>query len=108
MIALMNYAQEWTDSHCTVDYIPEDPTNAGDVLFATKYNKIRSYRTWYPIGEFKRKQCSACVLTRWMYVGSAANYGWQYSLFYSSSHNLSLTDTVLITSRIWLLLIYRV
>ncbi len=73
----MTKAQEWADKYCDKDFVPDDPTNVGDAQFAERYNKIRKWRTFDPVGKKKWTQISACVLTRWQYTGEAAKYGFE-------------------------------
>ena len=78
--ATMTMAQEFHDEWYDKDYEP-DPTNKGDVEFAVKWNKVRLFRDFDPIGdETKWSKCPACILTRWQYVGAANKYAFDYYL----------------------------
>ena len=81
VVSMMGAAQEFHDQYCDKDYVPEDPTNKGDVAFAEKWNAVRKFREFQPFGDDTHwKACSACVLTRWQYVGAAHKYTFEYYL----------------------------
>lgn len=81
VVTMLNYCQEWVDQQLIEggEYQP-DPTDKGDVEFAAKFNHVRKFRDFQPIGETKWKRCSACITTRWQYVGAASKYGFEYYL----------------------------
>ena len=77
VVALMDQAQEWVDKYCENGYVP-DPTKPGDVQFAEKFNTVRKFREFTPIGKQKWKRIKQCVLTCWRYTGEAVQYGYDY------------------------------
>ena len=78
--ALMDEAQEWVDKYCETGYVPEDMSKPGDVQFAAKFNRVRQFRKFTPIGKQKWKHIKQCVQTRWKYTGEAVQYGYKYYL----------------------------
>lgn len=55
MVELMHHAQEFADKHCQQDYVPVEG-DIGDAIFAKKWNKVRRFRDFQPIGETNWKQ----------------------------------------------------
>lgn len=81
VVTMMNYSQEWVDQQLIdgPEYLP-DPSVKGDVDFASKFNRVRKFHEFQPIGETHWKRCSACITTRWQCVGAAAECGFEHYL----------------------------
>lgn len=77
VVAMMDLSQEWVDNHLTDGYNPDADSSRGDREFAESFNKVRRFRSFEPMGKQRWRRCPACVLTRWQYVGAAAEYGFQ-------------------------------
>ena len=78
VVAMMDHSQEWVDAH--LDGYTPDPSNQGDVDFAGKFNKVHQFREFEVLGKQRWKLCPACVLTRWQWVGKAAQCGCKHYL----------------------------
>ena len=76
---MMDAAQEFAEKYCDTDYVP-DPNNRGDVEFAERYNRVRSFYNFQPIGATRWRKIKQCVTTQWQYTGEAAKYGLEYYL----------------------------
>ena len=92
----LKHAQEWHDEWCRNDCVGETDS---DQLFGCKWNKVRSFRTFNPIGERYWKRCPQAILTHWWYVGEANQYAWEcYLLLLKWTKmiiNFKTTDSVL-------------
>lgn len=65
--------------HCHNGCIPTG-TDEGDKLFASKWNQVRHFQAFTPIGKQRWRRCPACVPTRWWCVGEACECGWCHCL----------------------------
>ena len=76
----MDATLEFHDKYCDEDYVPEDPTNAGDVQFAKKWNELRKFWVFEPIEPKLWEHCCACIDTRWVYTGLSSKFVFDYYL----------------------------
>lgn len=80
VVDMLHCSQEFHDKWCETDCVPTEG-NKGDEEFAVKWNRVRCFRDFKPMGkQDKWKRCPQCILTRWQCIGGASQCGHEHCL----------------------------